>query len=155
MAKMTAYSSVAGLNKALRRLPKQASAELREASVVIARKVADQASQRASSTGGVARLVAPTLTATRDRVPVVKMGGSRRLPDHGAGWEHSRSGSRQTVGDVIWGAEFGGGKRRTTQQFLPHLGTTGYFLWPTVRALGHDIHEEYSEALDDALQAMR
>jgi hypothetical protein len=148
MAKQTStYNNVKGLNRALMKLPRLAAAELRDASVEIARTVADDARGRAVRVGGVATYVAPTIKATRDRVPVVKMGSTARLP----ATNRSRSGSRQTVGDVIWGAEFGGRGRPTTQQFQPHRGTQGYFLWPAVRDNSDDIQRLYSEALDTAL----
>ena len=139
---MTTLDGIAGLNRALRALPKEASAQLRDASQEIAGEVADKARSRAAGMGGVAAKVAPSIKASRDRIPVVKMGGSKKL-------ERGRSGDRQTVGDVIWGAEFGGQGRTTTQQFLPHRGQDGYFLWPAVREA--DIGERYSEALLDAL----
>jgi hypothetical protein len=144
MARMQ-YTSVAGLNTALRKLPKEASARLRDASEEIAADVARVASSRAMGLGGPASIVAPTIRGTRDRVPVVKMGSAKRI----------RKGSAsQTIGNLIWGAEFGGGARPTTQQFSPHLGTTGYFLWPTVREMNDEIRKEYSEALDKALEAI-
>jgi hypothetical protein len=143
---------VKGLNAALRRVPKEASVELRKASARIAKGIADEAAGRARGVGGVAALVAPTIRAGRDRVPLVKMGGPGRLPTAGDGWERTRDGSRQTVGDVIWGAEFGGGARSTTLQFMPHKGTIGYFLWPTVRDRSDETQEAYGEALQAALE---
>jgi hypothetical protein len=154
MARRTStYNNIAGLHRALRQLPKEASVKLRDASVDIARMVADDARGRALRVGGVAKYVAPTIKATRDRVPVVKMGGSGKLPST----SRRRLGGRQTVGDVIWGAEFGGQRRPTTQQFMPWRGSStgaGYFLWPAVRANSDDIQERYSQALLDALQAI-
>jgi hypothetical protein len=151
MARMkSTYSSVRGLNRALAKLPKLATVELREASLDIANAVASDARRAAMRVGGVARHVAPTIKASRDRVPAVKMGGSGKLPST----NRSRAGGRQTVGDVIWGAEFGGRGRPTTQQFQPHRGTRGYFLWPTVRERSDDTQERYSEALDTALGKM-
>ena len=147
MATVKNISSVKGLNRALASLPKLAAEELRQASLAIAQHVADDARGRAIRVGGVARLVAPSIKATRDRVPAVKQGGSGKLP----ATSRTRAGSRQTVGDVMWGAEFGGRGRPTTQQFQPHLGTRGYFLWPTVRARSDDTQKRYSEALDEAL----
>lgn len=91
MAKMTVYNNVAGLNRALRKLPKEATAELRHASVDIAQAVAQEAADTARGEGGVASLVAPTIRATRDRVPVVKMGGATRLPER---YGHARTGKR-------------------------------------------------------------
>jgi hypothetical protein len=158
MPTKTTFYSVPALNKTLRKLPKSASAKLRDASQVIAGRIADDAAGRARSLGGLAALVAPTIRSGRDRVPVVRMGDSSRLPLSGNGWERDRSGSRQTVGDIIWGAEFGGGARSTTQQFQPWRGSgdgAGYFLWPTVRDDREFIRDEYSDALLDALKEMK
>ncbi len=142
MAKATVFQNVAGLRKALRKLPKHLTAELRDASVSIAAEVAREAAGKAEGLGGSARLVAPTIKATRDRVPVIKMGGAKRI----------RKGSAtQKRGNVIWGAEFGGGARPSTMQFSPHRGTDGYFLWETIRANKQDIHEKYDDALNAAL----
>jgi hypothetical protein len=74
------------------------------------------------------------------------MGGSTRIP--------GRRGDRQPVGDLLWGAEFGGRGRPTTQQFLPHLGTVGYAFWPAVRAGSDDAMEAWSLALGEALDAI-
>lgn len=141
---MTDYgTNVAGLQRKLRALPKEASAELRDASVQIAEHVAAEARANALGVGRSYSLLAPTIKARRDRVPVVAIGGSARIP--------GRTGDRQTLGDLLWGSEFGGRGRPTTQQFLPHLGTVGYALWPAVRAHSEETQEEYSAALDRAL----
>lgn len=143
MAKTMTFYSVAGLNQALRSLPKSASVKLRDASQVIAGKVAADATSAARSQGGAAGLVAGSIRASRDRVPVVKMGSSARLPG-------DRKGARQTVGDIIWGAEFGGGARPTTRQFRPWRGSgtgAGYFLFPTVRGDRDFIEQQYGDAI--------
>lgn len=150
MAKTLSFYNVAGLNRTLRGLPKSASVNLRDASQAIAEKVASDAAGAARAQGGVAALVAPTIRSGRDRVPVVKMGSSARLPSD----SRSRSGSRQTVGDVIWGAEFGGGARLTTRQFKPWRGNgdgAGYFLWPTVRGDREFIETAYGDAILEAV----
>lgn len=145
MAKLTDYgNSIAGLRTALRRLPKQAGAELKDASAEIADDVATQARARAASLGGAWRHLGPTIRVARSSVPTVAIGGRKRLP--------GRKGPRQTVGDLTFGLEFGGGRRPTTQQFMPHLGQTGYALWPTVRERSDDIGARYSRALLDALE---
>jgi len=167
--KYRVYRNVAGLNKALRRLPKEASARLRDASVDIAEMVADDARSRALSVGGVAKHVAPTIKARRDRIPVVRMGGDQRLPPRDG---RDRAGARadgvagprnplnQTVGAVMWGAEFGGGKRPQSSQFNPYVpapggrGSVGYFLWPAVRADGDDIDDMYGDALQKAMESI-
>ena len=161
--KRQTYRGVAGLNKALRKLPKEASARLRDASVAIADGVAIEARSRANSgLGGVAkvaRFVAPTIKASRDRVPVVRMGGDRLLPPRNG---RERAGARsdgvagprnplnQTVGAVMWGAEFGSDR---SDQFSPWGGndtSAGYFLWPSIR--GDEIAEEYGKAFDRAME---
>lgn len=152
---------IRGLNRTLNALPKVAQARIRDASVRIAADVAVDAQSRArSGTGGVAKVakyVAPTIRATRDRVPVVRMGGTTSLPprngrDRGGARSDGVAGPRnplnQTVGAVMWGAEFGSGK---SHQFSPWGGngeSAGYFLWPAIRM--DDIEERYAEALVDA-----
>lgn len=151
-AKTTTFPTIAGLNKALRKLPKEATVELRNRSVVIAAREADKAKSEATSQGGLAALVAPSIRSTRDRVPKISMGNSKRLPARNG---RARSGPNQTIGNVIWGAEFGGQRRETTQQFKPWLGHTGHFLYPTIRADSDEIHAEYSDALLDALKEIK
>lgn len=155
MAAKVTYYSVAGLNKSIRRLPKEAKVHLRDGAERIAKKVAADAQGRAKSQGGVAALVAPTIRSGRDTVPIVKMGDSSPLPG-------DRKGKRQTVGDVIWGAEFGGGKHGRgnptrgggyTTQFLPWRGrdgSAGFFLFPAVRDDKEYIRDTYTDSLADA-----
>lgn len=148
---MTTLDSIAGLNRALRALPKETRAELTDASKDIAEDVASGARSRASGlTGRIGgwKYLGPTIRASRSSKPEVRMGGSRRIPGRKGG------SSRQTVGDLLWGLEFGGGSRPRTQQFLPHLGTTGYALWPVVRERSDDTGQRYSEALLRALEAI-
>lgn len=74
-----------------------------------------------------------------------------RIERNGDGATIRGGGSGGLGGVVFAGAEFGGRKRRrtyamrrrgtafvmhrrrTTMQFLPHLGKRGYFFWPSVR----------------------
>lgn len=160
-AKLTNVNGgIAGLNKALRKLPKVASAELRDASRGIAQMVADDAQGRAKRLGGLPAIVAPTIRAASDRVPVVRMGSTGKLPTSGGSWARSRGSSGQTIGDVMWGAEFGGQRRETTSQggstmqFEPWRGVVGggYFLWPAVRDDSDEINARYSDALLTALR---
>lgn len=150
MAKMTNYgSNVEGLRRALRKLPKEAGDELKEASHDIADLIATGARREASflqgrHKAGGWKYLGPTLRAYRSRIPEVKLGGKRRIP--------GRRGTSQTVGDLLFGLEFGGGKRPSTRQFLPHKGTTGYALWPTVRAKEDETFGMYSKALLHALE---
>jgi hypothetical protein len=151
VAKQTDFgNNIAGLRRALRALPKEAKAELTVASREIAGDIASEAQARgfalATSIGGW-RYLAPTIRAGGSSVPEVKIGGAKRLP--------GRKGSRQTVGDLLWGLEFGGGARPRTRQFLPHLGTTGYALWPVVRERSDETGERYGEALSTVLDNIK
>jgi hypothetical protein len=91
--------------------------------------------QRSSMIGGAARLVGRTTNASSTSTGMqVRIGGSG------------------LAGVLVSGAEYGGRKRpkrayvnkskrgrgyivrrRTTQQFKPHLGNRGYWFWPTAR----------------------
>ncbi len=155
MAKATTFYRVPDLNKALRKLPKTATVELRQAAKAIASKVAETAAASARAQGGIAALVAPSIRATSDRVPAIRMGNTTRLPTQGNGWQRPRTGKRQTIGDVIWGAEFGS---ITYSQFSAWRGSdtgAGYFLWPAVRDDARFIADKYDEALMDAMKKVK
>jgi hypothetical protein len=137
MPKTYTYSTIAGLNKALRRLPKDASVELRAASEDIAGRVAQKAEGRLRMVGGVAKYV--PVKVRRDRVPVIVMGGTTRLP--------GRTGKSQTVGNVMWGADFGSDRHA---QFSPWV-KGGRGLFPAVEAERDYIMDTYGDALMDAV----
>jgi hypothetical protein len=60
-----------------------------------------------------------------------------------------------TMGNVFFGAEFGGrGPRGGTQQFLPHRGRRGYFFWQAVRDKKSFISAEYSDAIERVLKKL-
>ena len=59
-----------------------------------------------------------------------------------------------TMGDVFFGAEFGGGVRPTTKQFLRHRGQSGYFFWPTVRKRKNEIAREYLDGIDRVVKRL-
>lgn len=143
---------VKGLYRTLNALPKVAQVRIRDASVRIARFVVDDSEARArSASGGVVKVARHIrYRAQRDRVPKIVMDGRATLPVAGNGWTHGRSGPRQTVADVMWGAEYGSSK---SAQFSPWGGngeTAGYILWPVIRQDSDRIDDEYGEALLDA-----
>ena len=59
-----------------------------------------------------------------------------------------------TYGDVFWGAEFGGRRRKTTQQFLRHRGRQGYFFWQAVRDNRSFIAKTYDEKIASILKTL-
>lgn len=137
--------TVPGLNRALRQLPKDLSAEMRDASQDIADDIARRAAGRARSVGGAASLVAPSVKSRRDRVPVVQMGGRTPLPG-----PRGPNRTNQTVGNVWAGSEYGS---RRFSQFQP-VKRPGYFLWPTVEDMHDEIADRYGEALTKAMDKL-
>jgi hypothetical protein len=117
-------------------MDKALNAEVRDASQQVAARFAASIAGRAASP--LAAAVAANVRARRDRVPVVAMGAGKLA-------------SGTPIRDVMFGAEFGGGARPTTRQFLPHQGTTGYFLYPAVRSQGAAVAQEWFDVIADTL----
>lgn len=90
---------------------------------------------RAFAIGGSARPVARTarLVSTQDGMSVVVGGsGLARLLTSGAEY----GGRKRPKRAYVTRSRKGRGyivRRRTTQQFKPHLGSRGYWFWPTAR----------------------
>jgi hypothetical protein len=152
--------------------------ELRKASEAIAQEVVDRAkvnaagqpahgkSRSGSSGRSQAQVVVNGLRARRDRIPTIKLDHNRLFPsksrsNRGRGQGQLGPGlasagirgfdRKVTYGDVFFGAEFGGRRRKTTQQFLRHRGRQGYFFWQAVRDSKSYIAKEYSQAIDDVV----
>lgn len=123
--------NVPQLQAALRRLPKELSRELREASLDISADVARGAEARRDTRQ--ARLV-PVLPR-KDRVPKVVMDGRRMI----------RPGV--PVSDVMWGANFGA--KRYPQ--FPPVVKPDHFLFATIADMRDDILDRYGDALGAAL----
>lgn len=151
MAKKTTFKSAAAMDKALRKLPRLVIAEVRKENRRRAERIAASAQQNARSAGHAASLVGPTVEVTGDDDPRVTMGGSRAIPGH-------TSGTRSSVGDLVFGAEYGGRGRSTTMQFEPWMGNridSGYFLGPAIRTDDATADERLGDALGDALDEVR
>lgn len=126
------------LLKALSKIDKDLQNDVRDASVKIADDLVSGAKSRAHTRLQV--LAASSLKAKRDRVPVVRVPRTQVRP-----------GTKAT--DIFYGAEFGGGRRPTTQQFPEHMGRRGYFLYPTARARGKRYADLWADAVDEAFKA--
>jgi hypothetical protein len=128
---------IEGLNETLRafkRYGPDAANELRTAAKAIAGEAATQIQAAGRSSDRQSAMAAGTVRARRDRVPVIVAGGSSR------------------AGQVFFGSEFGGRRRKTTQQFRPYRGTQGYWFYPALRAMTPKVLEEYGKALDRAAE---
>lgn len=121
------------LRKALKAVDAQAPKELNKASKEVAEFVAADARAAAAGLGGVAAKVAPSISARGNA-----SGGAIALG--GASYP------------MALGAEFGGRGRPTTQQFQPHLGRTGYFVYPTIRRDADRIESTFTDLLGDLMR---
>jgi hypothetical protein len=129
--------------RAFRQYGKEANAELRDAAVRAVAGITPPIMAAMASDSPQSRLVAGTVRPIRDRVPVLAVGGAKRVaPTKG------RKRKRPSSGDIFFGAEFGGQGRPTTQQFRPHTGTVGYAFYPTFRRHIGTVIDAYGDALD-------
>jgi hypothetical protein len=142
----------------------QFNKEMRIAAQEVAQHVVDRAkvnasgqpkhgpSRPGSSGRSQAQAVVDGLRARRDRIPTIKLDSKRGYVS--ASRPNRKRKTKVTMGDVFRGAEFGGGKRPTTRQFLRHRGHQGYFFWQAVRDSKSFIATEYLKAIDDVLKKL-
>ena len=126
---------VEGLNetlKAFKQYGPDAARELRASAKQMAGAVAARQASAGRGSSRQSALAAGTVRARSDRVPVIVAGG------------------RSRNGMIFFGAEFGGRRRKTTQQFRPYTGHRGYWFYPTLRAMTPALLEAYGNALDKA-----
>lgn len=126
--------------RAFNGLPKEASNELRDAALDLAGLMATSVKAAGAREGSQAALVATTVKATRDRVPVVQAGGTKRL------------GSRRAPAwKLLFGAEFG--SNRYTQFPRRHQGSAGIWIFPTIEAESSAIARRWEQAADRIVRA--
>ncbi len=165
-----ASQALEGFNKAMR-----------IAAEAVAQKVVDDAKKNAaaqpphgkpnprSSGRSQAQVVVNGLRARRDRIPTIKLDHRKLFTSRSRTNRQRARNARQgpslpgkvggftrkvTMGDVFYGAEFGGRARNTTKQFLRHRGRQGYFFWQAVRDNKSYIVKEYSDAIDRVLKSL-
>jgi hypothetical protein len=121
------------VRKVERDLPK----EMRQQLLPVSQKVLSRARGRAESLGGIQR------HAVRR--------GLRAGATQNSAWI-KLVGTREPT---IFGAEFGGGRRKTTRQFPPWRGSgggAGYFVYPTIRGMSGDITHQLEDAIQDLVR---
>lgn len=132
---------IEGLNetiRALRSLEKNASLELKEKATELANKMAAKAKAAGISEGSQAALVATTVRAQKDRVPVVVAGGTKRL-----------GSNRKPAYKLLFGSEFGS---NSYTQYKPHIGTSSYWFFKTIEDESVMIAKEWLEAADEIIR---
>lgn len=122
--------------------------EMRKVAYAIAKDLSGQVRIEAGTVSRATQAiqVAKGLRASNDRIPTIKLRSNESFVSKSR--PNSKRKTKVTRGDVFFGAEFGGGARPTTKQFLRHRGQSGYFFWPTVRKRKNEIAKEYLEGLD-------
>lgn len=120
---------------ALNQLPKDADVEIRAAAKALADSLALEAQQAGRLEGRQAALVATTVKAGRDRVPVITAGGPKRL-----------GRNRAPAYKLLFGSEFGSNYYR--QFGKPHLSGGSYWFFETVDAEQAQISKAWLDAAD-------
>lgn len=138
--------------RAISKLPKDASAAIRDRAGKIAQRLAAVATAEGKATGRQAAAVADTVKVARDRLPAVQAGGARRI-----------TGSRVPAWQLLWGSIFGANGRygwyaetryagSEGRQFLPHTGREGMWFFPAVEAEQSYIEAQWNAAAADVIR---
>ena len=119
--------------RAFKQMPEDATTELRAASLKIADLLAAQLKVAALVSSGQTALIAPTVRAKKDRVPVVQAGGTRRV-----------GSNKVPAFKVLFGGEFGSHKLKQFRAF----NAEGYWFFSTVKADEDRVRSEWLAAVD-------
>jgi hypothetical protein len=141
------------LNK-FQKASKEFNGEMRKVAYQIARDLEGQVRIEAGtvSRASQALQVAKGLRAKNDRIPTIGLRSKEAFISKSR--PNSRRRKPVTRGDVFFGAEFGGGAKPNTRQFLRHRGQSGYFFWPTVRKRKNEIAKQYLEGIDKVVKQL-
>lgn len=126
---------------ALRALGPDADKAIREHAGLLATKLRgsiDRAAKGARSPQ--ARLVVQTLKIKKDRLPVLEVGGTKRL-----------GRNKAPAWTLLFGAELGSNQHRQFHQ--KHTGRVGTWFFPTVEREQAEIVREWEEAADDVISS--
>lgn len=149
------------LFKALKALPKDASVAMRKGAREIANRELPRLVAAGMASDKQSALVAKAIVAKNDRVPTIIAGGSKLLPVERKVYRSRKLKTKRgrgrlikpKAGDVFFGAEFGGGGRKTTHQFRKHLGHDGYWFWPQLHDDANEMITTYQRLIDEVLSA--
>lgn len=130
-------SGVREVLAALAELPKDAQAELKAAALDLSKEIAGRARQAGINEGRQAALVATTVRAAKDRLPVVVAGGAKKL-----------GRNRKPAYKLLFGSEFGAGLR----QYKPHIGRDSYWFFRTIEDSSSEIERRWLQAADEVIR---
>lgn len=121
--------------RAFRDLPKDASAELRDAAGEIADDMVGWIRNAAENDSAQSALMAGTVKVVRDRVPAVTVGGSGKV-----------GSNRVPAYKILFGANFGS---RSLRQFRPWAGQgQDYFIFSNIDTHAKEIEARWLDAAD-------
>lgn len=138
---LTVKIHIEGVQETLRKfreLPKEASDSLRDRTQELSQELATIVSAAARSDSPQSALLAKTVKAKRDRVPVIQAGGTSRI-----------GSNRAPAYKVLFGSEFGS---NNLKQYRPHVGQGSYWFFKTVEESGPEIGAKWNQVTDDILK---
>lgn len=142
MAKtLTLRLHITGVRETIRAfggLPKDANDELRDKAQELSEDLARKVTNAGRADTAQSALIAPTVKAKRDRVPVIQAGGTKRV-----------GSNRKPAYKVLFGSEFGSNQLK---QFRPHVGQDSYWFFKTVEDSSPEIGQAWNEAADDIIR---
>lgn len=139
--------------RALSVLPKDAQNAIRDHSEKLAKALAVKARADVAVNGGPQGvLLAQTVKAVRDRVPVIQAGGTKRL-----------GRNRAPAYGMLFGAIFGMNGRsgwfsarkyasERNRQYRPHRGQDAYAFFPVIERSSAEISRGWLAAVDDVVR---
>jgi hypothetical protein len=158
-------ASLRNLFQTLNKLDKETQDDVRSAALPLSQRLAGQLlmfSQSAPSPQ--TKLVAQSITAKRDRVIRVDVGGSKKV-GRKYGGEQSKSGKGNKVrqnqapaGALLWGTEYGSGKgtdaigRPYSNRFKAPRNKRGYWIAPAVDYYTPIVAKEYIEIVQTIIK---
>ena len=141
MASLTVRMELEGFREtiaAFRELPKDANDKLRDGTLELSEQLAGRIRADARGDSAQSALMAPTVKARRDRVPLVQAGGSRRV-----------GRNRVPAYKVLFGSLFGA---ENYPQFRPWLGPPhSYWFFETVDDAGPEIARHWRGIADEII----
>ena len=153
---LTVHVSTSGVRavlKAFAKLPAEASDQIRDRSLALSKSLARDVAGAARARGSQAALMAPTVKATRDRVPSITAGGPKRVGRHHA-----------PAHALLFASEFGMNRksgwyaaaqyrRSTGRQYDPHIGRHSYWFFTAVSLHEPEIGRQWEQAADAIIRS--
>lgn len=138
----------------LQRIEPTFNKEMRKAGKAVAQLLVNEAVKEAASITRARQAleVMKGMRAQSDRLPTIKLAHSSGFVSKSRPNRGRKPAAKVTRGQVFFGAEFGGGARKETRQFLRHRGRSGYFFWPTVRKEKKNIAQEYLQSINRVMK---